>query len=57
MPVMDGIQATKNIRAYLREKGKEQPTIIGVTGHVLDVFQKEGKTAGMNQIVPKPLRL
>jgi CheY-like chemotaxis protein len=39
MPVMDGIQATKKMRAYLTEKGKEQPVIIGVTGHVLYEYQ------------------
>jgi two-component system sensor histidine kinase/response regulator len=39
MPVMDGIQATKKMRDYLTEKGKEQPGIIGVTGHVLKEFQ------------------
>ena len=57
MPVMDGIQATKKMRAYLTEKGKEQPGIIGVTGHVLDAFLEEGKTAGMNSIVPKPMHI
>lgn len=41
MPVMDGIEATKKIRAYLRNKGvqdEQQPTIIGVTGHTLEEF-------------------
>jgi CheY-like chemotaxis protein len=33
MPVMDGIEATKKIRAYLEPKG-QKPIIIGVTGHV-----------------------
>jgi CheY-like chemotaxis protein len=55
MPVMDGIETTKKMRAYLREKGKDQPAIIGVTGHVLDEYQQQGRTAGMNQIVPKPM--
>jgi CheY-like chemotaxis protein len=38
MPVMDGIIATKKMRAYLRVKGAEQPAIIGVTGHILEEF-------------------
>jgi CheY-like chemotaxis protein len=38
MPVMDGIQATKKMRAFLRDKVAVQPAIIGVTGHVLDEF-------------------
>jgi CheY-like chemotaxis protein len=39
MPVMDGINATKKMRAYLNRQGiTEQPAIIGVTGHILDEF-------------------
>ena len=38
MPVMNGIDATMNIRKHLTEQLKipraNQPTIIGVTGHV-----------------------
>ena len=58
MPVMDGIEATKKIRTYLRNKGvqdEQQPTIIGVTGHTLEEFMNQGTEAGMNEIIPKPL--
>jgi CheY-like chemotaxis protein len=35
MPVMDGIDATRNIRAIFKDKKKvPKITIIGVTGHV-----------------------
>ena len=42
MPVMDGIQATKRIRAYFEQdlglSKEQQPKIVGVTGHVLEKF-------------------
>ena len=56
MPVMDGIKATKKMRAYLTSKGiLDQPAIVGVTGHTLKEFQAEGIKAGMTEIVPKPM--
>ena len=56
MPVMDGIQATKKIRQYLQDQEVEQqPAIIGVTGHTLVEYQQQGREAGMNDIVPKPM--
>ena len=42
MPVMDGIKATYKMRQVLSEQfgieAKDQPTIIGVTGHVQNIF-------------------
>ena len=59
MPVMDGIDATKNIRQILTDdygvKREDQPAIIGVTGHVLNSYKKKGFKAGMDDILPKPL--
>lgn len=56
MPVMDGIEATAKIRSYLKSKNvKEQPSIIGVTGHVQESFQEKGLKAGMDKIYGKPL--
>ena len=59
MPIMDGMTATKKIRELLTNKFqvdlKDQPVIIGVTGHVDDRFKKDGIKAGMNEIASKPL--
>ena len=60
MPSKDGIEATREIRQCLESKDiprKEQPVIIGVTGHVLDNFKTIGKEAGMDEITSKPLYL
>ncbi len=33
MPIMDGYQATREIRQYIKEKNLFQPLIIAVTAH------------------------
>lgn len=39
MPVLNGIEATKKVREYLKLRNKrEHPIIIGVTGHVQESF-------------------
>jgi len=58
MPIKDGITATKEIREYfdsIELKREDQPKIIGVTGHVLEDFYRQGNEAGMDEIVAKPL--
>ena len=52
MPVMNGIESTIKIRKLL---GNSQMKIVGVTGHVQDSFKREGKAAGMDDILEKPL--
>ena len=59
MPIMDGIEATKHIRAYLNNQLKlnkeNQPLIVGITGHVQESFKRMGFDAGMNEIIHKPV--
>ena len=58
MPIMSGIEATKQIREYLDQQGvnrESQPKILGVTGHVGDQYKTEGIKAGMDEIYSKPL--
>lgn len=38
MPIMDGFQATKQIRDFIRMKGLIQPMIIACTGHTEDEY-------------------
>ena len=45
MPVMDGISASKSLREGLMDldiKREDQPTIIGVTGHVQESYKIKG---------------
>jgi len=53
MPVMNGLDATREIRATVSEK--EQPIIIGVTSS--QIQRAECIEAGMDEYVPKPIDL
>ena len=59
MPIMDGIEATKNMRAHMSNQlhldEQNQPVIVGCTGHVHDSLKKAGYDAGMNEIIHKPV--
>ena len=59
MPIMDGIKATFFVRKFLEEdmqiSRKDQPVIIGVTGHFSKKYKIEGSEAGMDMVLSKPL--
>jgi CheY-like chemotaxis protein len=55
MPIMDGYQATLEIRNYLKEIKLRQPIITAVTGHTEDSYVKKCFEYGMNQILSKPV--
>jgi CheY-like chemotaxis protein len=52
MPVMDGLEATRRIRAM----GLDVP-IIAMTAHALESDQRKSLAAGMNGHLAKPYRL
>ncbi len=54
MPVMDGVEAARRIRAAL-PRGK-QPRIIAMTASVLLEDQRAAKAAGMERYLSKPVR-
>ena len=54
MPVMDGIEATKTIRALDREDAKEIP-IIALTANAFDEDVKQSLQAGLNAHLSKPI--
>ena len=55
MPVMDGIQATKAIRAYENENGVQPTPIICLSAHVMEESVNEATEAGMDDYLSKPL--
>ena len=59
MPIMDGIQATRNIRSIFKDKmNVPRISIIGVTGHVQSEYQKSGLNTGMDEIpIPLPVMI
>ena len=48
MPVMDGLETTKEIRKLLKECKQEQITIIALTAYVTDNFKNKCMNAGMD---------
>ena len=51
MPILDGVAATKQIRGL----GKVVP-IIGLTANADELSHKLARTAGMNDLVMKPVK-
>ncbi len=54
MPVMDGLEATRRIRAELPRQG--QPRIVALTANVLADVQAACASAGMDGYLAKPVR-
>ncbi len=54
MPVMDGIVATKTIRALTRPDAKTVP-IIAMTANAFDEDKEKTQNAGMNEHLAKPV--
>ncbi|HPA37650.1 MAG TPA: ATP-binding protein [Phenylobacterium sp.] len=57
MPVMDGPDATREIRRLERETGRARTPIIALTANAMAHHHEEYLSAGMDVLVPKPLQL
>ncbi len=54
MPVMDGIEATKRIRALVKSS---QPTIIALSANAMNEDKRSAEAAGVDAFLSKPLTL
>ncbi len=54
MPIMNGIECTKQIRAMEEENKKDIP-IVAITGNAMNYTLEEFKEAGINDYLQKPL--
>ncbi|WP_146259730.1 ATP-binding protein [Paenibacillus silvae] len=57
MPVMDGIEAARQIRIIERNEMRETTPIIAMTGNVMKSEQERCYEAGMNDFIGKPCTL
>jgi two-component system sensor histidine kinase/response regulator len=57
MPDMDGFQATRHIRDWERTTGRRRLPIIAMTANALPTDRDRCLAAGMDDHVPKPVRL
>ena len=57
MPVMDGYEASNEIREFYRVKQVPQPLIIACTGHMEEDFIKKAWLHDIDEILPKPVNV
>jgi signal transduction histidine kinase/CheY-like chemotaxis protein len=56
MPDIDGISATRSIRAAERQRSEPPVPIIAVTAHALDSVRERCLASGMNDFATKPIK-
>ena len=55
MPILDGYEATNQIRTFIHSKRLPQPIIVAVTGHDGESYFQKAIKNGMNLMSPKPV--
>ena len=56
MPVMDGFEATRKIRALEEQYGCTRTKIFALTGLGSDKAKEEAETVGVDLFLPKPVK-
>ncbi|HQV24039.1 MAG TPA: response regulator, partial [Agitococcus sp.] len=57
MPILNGLEATKQIRAWEKHTQRKPVHIIALTAHALPEYQQRCLAAGMDDYLTKPLLL
>ncbi len=57
MPVMDGFEATRNIRSFENEHGRPRTPIIALTANASETDRKACLDSGMDDFLVKPMRI
>jgi CheY-like chemotaxis protein len=53
---MDGLESSRQIKKYFKEKGAQPPIIIGLTGNPDEATVSKGLKSGMDKVYSKPMR-
>lgn len=56
MPIMDGFEATRRIRAFEEEHSLKKTTVIALTGLASAQAQQEAEGSGVDIYLPKPVK-
>ncbi|WDP88601.1 MAG: response regulator [Desulfobacter sp.] len=56
MPVMDGFETTRRLRAHEKQKGLSPVPVLALSANVLDDFKEECRIVGMNDFLSKPIK-
>ena len=54
---MDGYEATRQIRKFIKNAGAKQPIISAITGHTEPSYVETAFKSGMNQVLSKPINI
>jgi len=57
MPVLDGYEATRRVRAWEIDNGRRHVPIIALSAHILNEIKERCRQAGMNGHMAKPVDL
>ena len=57
MPVMDGLEATRQIRRWESESGEGAKPIVGLTAHAIQGYKDQCLLAGMDAYACKPFKI
>lgn len=57
MPIMDGLESTRNIRIFEQKQGLAPVAIIALTGLASAESQQEAFASGVDHFLTKPVRL
>ena len=57
MPVMDGLTATQEIRAFEQERNLPPTTVVALTGLASEKAEQEAFASGVNFFLTKPVQL
>ena len=57
MPVMDGLEATRALRQWERERGRAPIPVVALTANAMDEERDRCMVAGMNAHLAKPIEM